>query len=161
MVTPRPATYPSNVTEQQTVDGGLAEPVELEPDQGSLDLAAPEDRRDRAQGKAEWEAAAAAVLRKARRLSEDDPDELVWDRLTRSTLDGIEVTPLGTPELLDGLVTAGRPTRAGAWDVRAHLAVTDPRTDNQTVLTDLEGGVTSLWLEAGPALDVEGWATLL
>jgi methylmalonyl-CoA mutase len=149
------------VTEEQTVEGGLAEPEALEPEQGSLALAAPEDLRDRARGKAEWEAAAAAVLRKARRLTDDDADTLAWDRLTRTTLDGIGVTPLGTPELLDELVTAGRPTRAGAWDIRAHLAVTDARTDNQTLLTDLEGGVTSLWLEAPDGLDVEGWATLL
>ena len=79
MASGRTATYPSNVTHQQTVEGGLPEPEALEPDQGSLDLAAPEDRRDRAQGKAEWEAAAAAVLRKARRLTDEDADELVWD----------------------------------------------------------------------------------
>ena len=151
-------TYASCVTEEQTVEGGLAEPEELEPDQGSLELAAPEDRRDRAQGKAEWEAAAAAVLRKARRLTDDDADELVWDRLTRTTLDGIGVTPLGTPELLDGLRTAGRPTRPGEWDIRAHLAVSDAKTDNELLLADLEGGVTSLWLEVDEHVD---WSVLL
>jgi methylmalonyl-CoA mutase len=142
------------VTDDRTVEGGLAEPEELEPEQGTLDLAAPEDRHDRA----EWEAAAAAVLRKARRLGEDDPDEHVWQRLTRTTLEGIGITPLGTPEHVEGLASAGRPTRVGAWDIRAHLAVTDPKTDNQALLTDLEGGVTSLWLEADPDT---GWATLL
>ena len=157
----RRRTYASSVTEEQTVEGGLAEPEELEPAQGSLDLAAPEDRRDRAQGKAQWEAAAAAVLRKARRLTDDDADDLVWDRLTRKTLDGIDVTPLGTPELLDGLTTSGRPTRIGAWDLRAHLVVTDPKADNETLLAELGGGVTSLWLEAGEDPGVEGWATLL
>jgi methylmalonyl-CoA mutase len=154
----RRRTYASSVTEEQTVEGGLAEPEELEPDQGSLDLALPEDRRDRAQGRAEWEAAAAAVLRKAGRLADEDADELVWDRLTRQTLDGIGITPLGTPELLDELVTVGRPTRPGEWDIRAHLAVTDARTDNQTLLTDLEGGVTSLWLEVDEDVD---WSVLL
>lgn len=134
------------MTDEQTVEGGLAEPEELEPEQGSLRLAAPEDRRDRAQGRAEWEAAAAAVLRKARRLGDDDPDALVWEKLTRTTLDGIAISPLGAPELLDDLTTSGRPARAGAWDVRAHLLVTDPRADNETLLADLEGGVTSLWL---------------
>ena len=150
----RRRTYSSSVTEEQTVEGGLAEPEELEPDQGSLDLAAPEDRHDRA----EWEAAAAAVLRKARRLTDDDPDAQVWDKLTRTTLDGIAITPLGTPDLVDGLVTVGRPTRPGAWDIRAHLAVTDAKTDNETLLTDLEGGVTSLWLEADEDTD---WHALL
>jgi methylmalonyl-CoA mutase len=143
------------VTEEQTVEGGLAEPEELEPEQGSLDLAGPHDQHD----KAEWEAAAAAVLRKARRLGEDGPDDAVWERLTRRTLDGIGVAPLGTPELLDDLATTGRPTRVGAWDVRAHLAVTEPTTDNETLLADLEGGVASLWLEA-PGGDTD-WATLL
>lgn len=142
------------VTEEQTVEGGLAEPDELEPEQGTLDLAAPEDQHERA----DWEAAAAAVLRKARRLSDDDADELAWEKLTRTTLDGIAITPLGTPELLDGLTTSGRPTRAGAWDVRAHLAVTDPKAGNELLLADLEGGVTSLWLEATEGTD---WALLL
>ena len=150
----RPRTYAASVTEEQTVEGGLAEPEELEPEQGSLDLAAPEDRHDRAA----WEAAAGAVLRKARQLREDDPDRLVWDKLTRTTLDAIAITPLGTPDLLDDLTTSGRPTRAGAWDVRAHLAVTDAKSDNETLLADLEGGVTSLWLDAPDGVD---WATLL
>ena len=48
---------------------------------------------------AEWEHAAAAVLRKARRLGAEDSDSLVWEKLTRTTLDGIEVPPLGTPAL--------------------------------------------------------------
>ena len=142
------------MTEERTVEGGLAEPEELEPDQGTLDLAAPEDRH----GRADWEAAAAAVLRKARRLGEDDPDARVWEELTRTTLDGIGITPLGTPDLLEALTTSGRPPRTGAWDVRAHLAVADARADNETVLADLEGGVTSLWLQAPPGTD---WAALL
>ena len=100
----------SSVTEEQTVEGGLAEPEELEPDQGSLDLAAPEDRHDRA----EWEAAAAAVLRKARRLTDDDPDAQVWDKLTRTTLDGIGITPLGTPDLARGARHGGPPGQTGA-----------------------------------------------
>ncbi|WP_193605209.1 methylmalonyl-CoA mutase family protein [Nocardioides dongkuii] len=124
------------------VDGGLDEPTDLEPEQGSLDLAAPEDRHTRE----EWEAATAAVLRKTRRLSEDDPDAAVWEKLTRTTLDGIEVTPLGTPDLLDGLVTAGRPTRVGAWDVRAHLGAGAATLLNEEARVDLEGGVTSLWV---------------
>ena len=150
----RRRTYASSVTEEQTVEGGLAEPEELEPAQGSLDLAAPEDSHARA----DWEAAAAEVLRKARRLTDDDADDLVWARLTRKTLDGIGITPLGTPELLDGIVTVGRPTRPGEWDIRSHLAVSDAKADNETLLTDLEGGVTSLWLEVDEGVD---WRVLL
>ena len=121
------------MTRQETVEGGLDEPAELEPDQGSLDLVAPEDRHDRA----EWEAAAAAVLRKARRLGDDDPDEQVWRKLTRTTLDGIAITPLGTPDLLEGLATSGRPARAGGWDVRAHVAVSDGAPGNELLLAEL------------------------
>ena len=136
-----------------TVEGGLAEPEELEPDQGSLRLAAPGDSHDRS----DWEKAAAAVLRKARRLGDEDADELVWDRLTRSTIDGIGISPLGTPDLLDGLTTTGRPTRAGAWDVRAELTLgADAKADNETLLADLEGGVTSLHLRGSGE-----WATVL
>ena len=86
------------MTEEGMVEGGLDEPDELEPAQGSLDLASPEDRAT----VADWEAAAAAVLRKAKRLGDDDADALVWEKLTRTTLDGIELTPLGTPDLLGG-----------------------------------------------------------
>ena len=135
------------------VEGGLPEPEELEPEQGSLDLAAPEDRHSRE----EWEAATAAVLRKSRRLGDDDPDAAVWDRLTRTTLDGLGVTPLGTPDLLDALVTTGRPTRSGAWDVRAHLGAGPAKAANEAARVDLDGGVTSLWVETD-GLDL---ATLL
>lgn len=139
-----------------TFEGGLDEPSGLEPAQGTLDLAAPEDRHDRAA----WEAAAAAVLRKARRLGDDDPDDLVWSKLARTSLDGIAVTPLGTPADLEGRTTSGRPTRVGAWDVRAHLALgDDARADRETLLADLEGGATSLWLQVASA--VPRWAELL
>ncbi|QVT78819.1 putative methylmalonyl-CoA mutase small subunit [Nocardioides aquaticus] len=134
------------------VDGGLDDPQELEPEQGTLALAAEGDTSDRA----DWEAAAAAVLRKARRLADDDPDALVWERLTQRTLDGVDVTPLGTPEDLDGLVTSGRPQRTGEWDVRAHLrlAAGEEQEANETLLVDLEGGVTSLWLTLPDGADL-------
>jgi methylmalonyl-CoA mutase len=134
-----------------TVEGGLDEPVELEPEQGSLALAAPEDTHTRA----DWESAAAAVLRKARRLTEEDDDSVVWRKLTRTTLDGIGVTPLGTPDLLDDLRTSGRPTRSGAWDIRAHLSVTDAKVAHEEAMTDLENGVTSLWLRLAADADLD------
>ncbi|WP_148614111.1 methylmalonyl-CoA mutase family protein [Nocardioides rubriscoriae] len=138
-------------TEGTTVEGGLDEPTRLEPVQGSLDLAQPEDRHTRA----DWEREAATVLRKARRMSDDDPDDRVWDTLTRTTLDGIALPPLGTPDLLEGLQTSGRPTRAGDWDIRSHLAAGEAEAVNEEALGDLEGGVTSLWLEAGPDTDFD------
>ncbi|CAB4697481.1 MAG: methylmalonyl-CoA mutase [Actinobacteria bacterium] len=136
------------------IEGGLDEPSELEPAQGSLDLAAPED----VWSTADWEKATAAVLRKSRRMSDDDPDDLVWRKLTRTTLDGIEVTPLGRRALLDDLATSGRPTRAGDWDIRAHFAPGTASVVHEEALVDLEGGVTSLWLSLDGDPDL---ATLL
>src|SRR5688572_20928818 len=132
------------------VEGGLDEPTELEPEQGTLGLTAPEDAHERA----DWERAAAAVLRKARRLNDDDEDRLVWDRLSRTTLDGIPVAPLGTRDLLEDLTTHGRPSRAGDWDIRAHLDIADAKAANEAALVDLANGVTSLWLEVAPDADL-------
>ena len=142
------------MTSQEKVEGGLDDPTELEPEQGSLDLASSDDTHTRA----DWEKAAAGVLRKARRMDDADPDELVWSRLTRPTLDDIDVTPLGTPDLLDGLATAGRPTRAGEWDIRAHHGRVEAGREtpaNEEILVDLEGGVTSLWLGVAPDTDLD------
>ena len=130
------------------VEGGLDQPDELRPEPGALALASPDDDWTRG----DWEKAAGAVLRKARRLTDDEPDSKVWQALARRTIDGIAISPLGTPDLLDGLVTAGRPTRVGGWDVRSQVST------NEDALVDLEGGVTSLWLRAGPAPE---WATVL
>ncbi|QYJ02502.1 hypothetical protein KUV85_09130 [Nocardioides panacisoli] len=107
-----------------------------------LALADTEDQH----GRAEWEAAAADALRKARRLGEDDPDSRAWAELTHTTLDGIDLSPLGTPGLVEDLQTAGRPTRAGAWDIRVMTAGTDPAAANEAALVDLDGGVSSLWV---------------
>src|SRR5690349_1957600 len=93
----------------------------------------------------EWEAATAAVLRKARRLGEDDPDAEVWDKLTRTTLDGIAITPLGLP---GGAAASVRPRRAGAWDIRSLVSRPDAKRANEEALVDLDGGVTSLWVAA-------------
>ncbi|WP_237111603.1 methylmalonyl-CoA mutase family protein [Nocardioides sp. WS12] len=115
-----------------------------------LPLAQPEDVHTRA----DWEAATAAVLRKTRKLSDADPDTAVWDKLTRKTLDGIGITPIGTPADLEGVQTSGRPTRAGAWDIRARIAGPDAKSLNEQALVDLDGGVTSLWVQAGPETDL-------
>ena len=103
---------------------------------------------------ADWERATAAVLRKSRRMREDDPDDLVWARLTRTTLDGIAVAPIGTPASLDGLTTAGRPSRAGAWDVRTPLSGSDASALNEAALVDLENGGTSLLLDVDDEVDL-------
>lgn len=138
------------------LEGGLDEPAELQPAEGSLRLVGDGDSYDAAA----WEAATAAVLRKARRLGEDAPDSDVWAALTRTTLDGIDVAPIGQPSDLDGLTTSGRPTRAGAWDVRTQVEVVDDKAANEAVLQDLENGATSLLLHVD---DERGhdWSTVL
>ena len=130
------------------LEGGLSEPAELEPEQGSLRLASPDDKYDASA----WEAATAAVLRKSRRLGDDDPDSAVWAKLTRTTLEGIEVAPIGAAADLDDLVTQGRPTRATDWDIRAHISGPDAALANEAVLIDLDNGATSLWVELGAGL---------
>ncbi len=124
-------------------DGGLAEPEELQPEEGSLRLVGDDDTYDAGA----WEAATAAVLRKARRLTDDAPDSDVWAALTRTTLDGIEVAPIGQQSDLDGLTTAGRPVRTGAWDVRTSLVGDDATALNEDALVDLDNGATSLHLD--------------
>ncbi len=132
-----------------SVEGGLPEPSGLEPAQGSLALAPGGPGATRT----DWEKAAAAVLRKSRRLSDDDSDDAVWARLTHSTLDGVEIPPLGVPTVTDGLVDAARPTQPGGRDVRVELVGDDAKQLNAEALADLEGGASSLWLRAGPGTD--------
>ncbi len=111
----------------------------------------------------EWEKAAAAVLRKAGRMSADDPDDAVWARLTRSTLDGIGIAPLGTPALVADLPDPVRPpARGDGWDVRALLADPDAQASNAAALTDLENGGRSLWVQVGASgIDVSDLPAVL
>lgn len=109
----------------------------------------------------EWEAAAAAVLRKSRKLGEEAPDADVWTKLSTSTLDGITVAPLGTPTLSADLPDGGLPGQApftrgtsatrelDGWDVRAWFTDPDAERTARDVVTDLENGVNSLWISAG------------
>jgi methylmalonyl-CoA mutase len=90
------------------------------------------------------------VLRKSGRMTADDADEIVWDRLTRKTLDGIAVTPLGTPDVVADLWTSGRPERVGEWDVRAWFTDPDAKATAGDIQVDLDNGVTSVWLQVGP-----------
>jgi methylmalonyl-CoA mutase len=145
------------MSDEGTIEGGLDEPDDLEPEQGTLRLAAPEDEHTLA----DWEQATAAVLRKSRRMTDDDPDDLVWSKLTRKTLDDIPVVPLGTAATLGDVVTAGRPTRAGDWDIRAHLDGPDAKLAHEATLVDLEGGVSSLWVELGAGLEPSDLPALL
>jgi methylmalonyl-CoA mutase len=109
----------------------------------------------------QWEREAAAVLRKAGRLGAEDPDAAVWDKLTRTTLDGLALTPLGTPESLGGVADPGLPGQAPytrgtlatrgdlGWDIRPVFS--DPSVEQTAadIVTDLENGGTSVWLTLG------------
>lgn len=122
----------------------------------------------------DWEGAVAAVLRKSGRLTSQDPDSAVWSALTRTTLDGIPVLPLGTPDTAADLPAPGLPGQApftrgaaatrpfGAWDIRARFEDPDAELTAQHVTDDLENGVTSLWLVVGDAgIAVEDLDTVL
>jgi methylmalonyl-CoA mutase len=110
---------------------------------------------------ADWERATAAVLRKSKKLAEDAPDHDVWDLLTQQTLDGLSLTPLGTPALVADLDDPGLPGEAPftrgttaareieGWDIRAWFTDPDVDVTAEHVVTDLENGVSSLWITVG------------
>lgn len=134
-----------------------------------LSLADPADEYTRE----DWEKATAAVLRKARRLTDEDADAQVWESLTRTTLDGVRVPPIGTQEDAAGLADAGAPGAApftrgrlperpeSGWDIRAHLGGLDAKESSEAALLDLENGVTSLWIELGGPLAADGLGAAL
>lgn len=101
----------------------------------------------------QWQRLVEGVLRKS---GKDVEGEAAEDALSTALEDGLRTRPLYTAR--DGapatgfpgfapFVRGGRPAgnTAGGWDVRQrHTAA-----DNAAVLTDLENGVTSLWLTVG------------
>ncbi|QIX25876.1 methylmalonyl-CoA mutase [Nocardioides sp. JQ2195] len=137
--------------------------------QDSLSLAGPEDQHSTA----DWEKATAAVLRKTRQLGDDAPDSAVWEQLTRTTLDGIGVAPLGTRDSVADLPAVGQPGAAPytrgrladkpeiGWDIRPHLFGLEAKPLNEAALADLENGSTSLWLEVGTTLGADDLAAAL
>ncbi|MFD7978417.1 methylmalonyl-CoA mutase family protein [Streptomyces sp. NPDC059071] len=103
---------------------------------------------------AQWQRLVAGVLS---RSGKDVPETEAEDALSTALEDGLRARPLYTAA--DGAPDAGLPgfapfvragraegNTAGGWDVRQrHRAA-----DADAVLTDLENGVTSLWLAVGP-----------
>jgi len=110
-----------------------------------------------------WLSAAAAVLRRAGRLTDEDADEQAFEVLSSSTIEGLPIEPLGAPLAPPKVGAAARdcdpgrpPFLRGAgpavepgWDIRALLADPDPESAARSTSADLEGGVTSLWLRVG------------
>jgi methylmalonyl-CoA mutase len=86
--------------------------------------------------------------------------------LATLTLDGIEIAPLYTADDRSG--GAGYPGQApfvrgrtvsghrAGWDIRGRYGHPDPAVAREQIMTDLDGGVSSLWLEIGAgAIPVE------
>lgn len=83
------------------------------------------------------------------------------DQLTTTTYDGIQITPLYTADDQTGFtglpgvapfVRGARPEGnvSTGWDVRTRHTGSDAAELNRAILTDLENGVTSIWLAVAP-----------
>ncbi|MFE5867982.1 methylmalonyl-CoA mutase small subunit [Streptomyces roseifaciens] len=119
----------------------------------------------------QWQRLVEGVLRKAGAADASGP--AAEAALATELQDGLATGPLYTAD--DAPAAPGYPgfppfvrggraegTAATGWDVRQRHAHPDPRRANEAVLADLENGVTSLWLTAGPAgIPVDGIATAL
>ncbi|SDJ49719.1 heterodimeric methylmalonyl-CoA mutase small subunit [Frankineae bacterium MT45] len=126
-----------------------------------LDLAADFPTATREQ----WSDLVAAVLRKSGTTdAELDPSAGGPEAVLASrTYDGISIAPLYTREDAPAAAAGnGRPGQAPfvrgssdedsglGWDVRQRHATRDPQRTNRAILTDLENGVTSVWLSVAP-----------
>ncbi|MFI6087650.1 methylmalonyl-CoA mutase small subunit [Streptomyces sp. NPDC051218] len=113
----------------------------------------------------QWQRLVEGVLRKS---GKDVSGPAAEEALSTALEDGLSTRPLytareaaphagypGFAPFVRGGTAAG--SAAAGWDVRQRHAATDPAGSNETVLADLENGVTSLWLGIGPgALPVSG-----
>lgn len=155
-------------------------PVGDPPDELALASLFPEATREA------WQKLVLKVLRSTGVAGEQTAPAEVEALLSTSTYDGFAIRPLYTaadagPLAGTGPTSAGMPGHApfvrgrraeGAnvdgWDVRALHEGPDPKTAAESVITDLEGGATSLWLRLrpagspdGPGLPVDGLADVL
>ncbi|MFF9569646.1 methylmalonyl-CoA mutase small subunit [Streptomyces sp. NPDC014685] len=119
----------------------------------------------------QWQRLVEGVLRKSGKEAAGTAAE---EALSTTVEDGLITRPLYTSR--DSAPDAGYPgfapfTRggtaegnaAGGWDVRQRHTLADPARLNEAVLSDLENGVTSLWLTVGGAggVPVSGLARAL
>ncbi|MEZ0094001.1 methylmalonyl-CoA mutase family protein [Streptacidiphilus sp. EB129] len=115
----------------------------------------------------QWQSLVEGVLRKS---GKDVSGAAAEQVLATALEDGLVVAPLYTARDtapaagypgFPPYVRGGRPAAAG-WDVRQRHERPDPEHANAAVLSDLENGVTSLWLAVGgPGLPVAGLARAL
>ncbi|MFD7836955.1 methylmalonyl-CoA mutase family protein [Streptomyces sp. NPDC059761] len=105
----------------------------------------------------QWQRLVEGVLRKS---GKDVSGEAAEDALSTKLEDGLITRPLYTaPDAAEEtgfpgfapFVRGGSPAggAAAGWDVRQRYVGNDPVRVNEAVLTDLENGVTSLWLSLG------------
>ncbi|MFD0417238.1 methylmalonyl-CoA mutase small subunit [Streptomyces sp. NPDC127108] len=113
----------------------------------------------------QWQRLVEGVLRKS---GKDVSGAAAEEALSTALEDGLSTRPLYTPR--DAVADVGHPgfapfVRGGraaggaatGWDVRQRHSTGDPVRTNESVLADLENGVTSLWLTLGPdSLPVSG-----
>ena len=117
------------------------------------------------EGLAAWRRGVAGVLAKSRRADAASFGDTPERELDTTTYDGVSVPALRTPadELPEAPLPGAAPFTRGAdaerdptvgWHVRARYEVGTPGAPdaaevNRRVLTDLENGVTSVWLTLG------------
>jgi methylmalonyl-CoA mutase len=94
--------------------------------------------------RAAWRQLVAGVL--ARSGVTADPEQA----LVTPTYDGFDLQPLYTADDLPSDFVWPTAAKSPGWDIRQHHAGADPAQLNRAILTDLENGVTSIWLELGP-----------
>ncbi|MGW7367942.1 methylmalonyl-CoA mutase small subunit [Streptomyces sp. NPDC054841] len=114
----------------------------------------------------QWQRLVEGVLRKS---GKDVSGDAAEETLATTLDDGLVARPLYTAR--DSVPEAGYPGFApyvrggrpvGGWDVRQRHALPEPARANEAVLTDLENGVTSLWLTVGgTGVPVSGLARAL
>ena len=108
----------------------------------------------------QWWGLVGAVLRRSGGLAEAPDPATAEAMLSTTTYDGVRIRPLYTADDaapdsgfpgVAPYVRGSRPTGRGkeGWDVRQYFADPDATATRQAVLTDLENGVTSLWLGVG------------
>jgi methylmalonyl-CoA mutase len=107
--------------------------------------------------RAKWQHLVAGVLAKSGKQLEGEAAE---SALATTLEDGLAVSPLYTAEnrAADHGLPGAAPFIRGnsahgavleGWDIRVHHADPDPQRSHEAVLTDLENGASSLWLELG------------
>ncbi|MGP4002336.1 methylmalonyl-CoA mutase small subunit [Streptomyces sp. 8N706] len=114
----------------------------------------------------QWHRLVEGVLRKSGKS--DVSGAAAEDGLATELQDGLATRPLYTAENgaddpgypgFPPYLRGGRPegTAVSGWDVRQRHAHPDPKRANEALLSDLENGVTSVWLAVGEAgVPVEG-----